>query len=184
MNKKNVIFLGKTGAGKSSLINALFESAFKTDNAVSCTKEIQTLLYNNIEIIDTPGIAEDLDLDETYLHLYTNKIHGNSTIVWVFQADTRVYKVDQVALLKLKPAIPNTVRFFIALNQIDLLGETIWDAQQISPSPTQNEMIQEKVNDVFQKFLKVLQISQANIVPVSVTHGYNTNSLKQLITNE
>ena len=59
---KSVIFIGKTSAGKSSLLNTLF----KLEEAVSkssCTKEIKVVTkIKDVTIFDCPGIDEHFNI--------------------------------------------------------------------------------------------------------------------------
>lgn len=62
----NICFLGRTGNGKTSLINALFGTTFSTNAYVSSTKEMYSVTvldgvneeYEAYTAIDTPGIGE------------------------------------------------------------------------------------------------------------------------------
>ena len=75
MKDARLLFLGRTGVGKSSLINFLAgEDRCDTDPYRACTKEptIVTAKYgdNEYDLIDTPGLCEGGDeLDSLYLGL-------------------------------------------------------------------------------------------------------------------
>ena len=77
----NVCFLGRTGNGKSSLINALWGTKFSTDPLVSCTKEMYTVTVleenlngnEGVTVIDTPGIGE-FSTDSKYERFYEHAV--------------------------------------------------------------------------------------------------------------
>jgi len=75
MTDARLLFLGRTGVGKSSLVNFLAgEERCSTDPYRACTKEptIVTVKYgdNEYELIDTPGLCESgRELDSLYLGL-------------------------------------------------------------------------------------------------------------------
>lgn len=182
MKKKQIIFLGKTGSGKSSLINALFNTDFLTDNAVACTKKIQSVNNNSVNVYDTPGIAEDLAVEDKYFELYKKIITPESDIVWVFQADTRVYKIDQLAFMELREQNISFNNLFVALNQVDLIGNELWDLENNRPNKAQNLLVKEKIDDLEKKFTKVVSLKRENIVPVSAKYNYNLNTLKKMLS--
>ncbi|XP_049425178.1 GTPase IMAP family member 7-like [Epinephelus fuscoguttatus] len=63
-NTKRIVILGKTGAGKSSLVNTIFgEKLFKIDHTFSagtkeCRAETRSVNGRNITLIDTPGFFD------------------------------------------------------------------------------------------------------------------------------
>ena len=75
MTDARLLFLGRTGVGKSSLINFLAgEERCDTDPYRACTKEPSTVTVkygtNEYELIDTPGLCEGgSELDSLYLGL-------------------------------------------------------------------------------------------------------------------
>jgi len=68
----NVMVFGKTGIGKSTLLNSLFQQPdlFKTGDLDTTTIEIEkiTCLINGVPInfYDTPGLLDDKNNDKVY----------------------------------------------------------------------------------------------------------------------
>lgn len=63
----NILFLGRTGVGKSSTINSIFKMNVANINFVkSCTNEITKYKLGNLNIYDSPGLGESKEKDEKY----------------------------------------------------------------------------------------------------------------------
>jgi len=107
MTDARLLFLGRTGVGKSSLINFLAgEKRCDTDPYRACTKEptIVSAKYgeNEYELIDTPGLCEGGDeLDSVYLglidrYLLDDKVSPNL----VFKSDDSRLRSEDYQLIK------------------------------------------------------------------------------------
>ena len=98
-----VIFLGKTGYGKSTTINKLIGGdLFPTDDISSCTKECYAAEYQlnwsekpyYLSIGDLPGVGESLEADQQYLESYHNFLSKASVVVYMLRADQRDFAID------------------------------------------------------------------------------------------
>jgi len=196
-----ILFFGKTGVGKSSTLNKLFDLNLPTDNAVACTKEphlidVDPSHYSNlnvpypqIQVVDMPGIGESLDDDEIYFPFYEEWIPKTHSLVWVTQADTRAYKRDQIFLLKLLPLFSPSLYLTVALNKIDYLGvnegEKPFDIEQCEPSEDQLERLPEKIEDVYQCFKEAIGeniiFQNDQIIPYTSFYGWGLQNLKNKI---
>lgn len=127
---------GQTGCGKSSLVNAIFNTNFEVDDVRPCTKEPQAhegydSKGNQIVFWDLPGIGESAGADEAYLDLYAHYATTCDVILWAFQADTRTIAYDSSALDALMARIgPDAREKFLSR-----LSVVITKADAISPSP-------------------------------------------------
>ena len=93
---------GKTGAGKSTLCNALFgENKCTTCDFEACTRKPQELTLflshpgtKKIKIVDVPGVGENKQRDVEYSKLYTTLMSEIDLILWVLKGDERAYATD------------------------------------------------------------------------------------------
>ncbi len=104
----NVIFIGQTGYGKSSLLNALLGALiFETSDYEACTKVLQLADYflhlKNSEdktayilsFVDLPGIGESDKADNQYLQWYQSYIAEAAVVVYLLRADKRDHTQDE-----------------------------------------------------------------------------------------
>lgn len=192
----NVCFIGRTGNGKSSLINSIWNAGFATDSLVSCTKQLVSVTimddqipgYDAISVYDTPGIGE-FSKDTVYERFYEHAVSIADCIVLVTTFD-RTDAPAQRLLMRLKQHV-NTekdVKFVIALNHIDSRIVTDkdslyipWNDESNEPSETCKRNIQERTELLCEKFSgKFLPFT---VVPVCAVRNYGINELKTSIIN-
>src|SRR6476661_2745389 len=69
-----VAVIGQTGVGKSSLINALFNTDLKTDPVKPTTMTVEKVVVKgnkgDLWFYDLPGIGESSEADQRYLEDY------------------------------------------------------------------------------------------------------------------
>ncbi|EMS9660355.1 GTPase family protein [Klebsiella aerogenes] len=92
--------MGKTGAGKSSLCNALFAGDISpVSDVAACTRK--TLLFrlqlgkHVMTIMDLPGVGESGLRDEEYAKLYREQLPRLDLVLWLIKADDRALAVDE-----------------------------------------------------------------------------------------
>ncbi|HGN1201612.1 TPA: GTPase family protein [Providencia rettgeri] len=136
--------MGKTGAGKSSLINALFQSTLSPVSDVSgCTRHAQrfsmTMNNHTLTFIDLPGVGESLERDKEYHQLYRNLLPELDLIIWVLKADDRAWSSDEQCYRFLTEQCGyQPKRFLFVLNQADKIEPCRqWDEQYHQPSHEQ-----------------------------------------------
>ncbi|WP_312273307.1 GTPase family protein [Pseudescherichia sp.] len=92
--------MGKTGAGKSSLCNALFaREVASVSNVSACTREplrfrLQ-LDERSMTIVDLPGVGETKRHDAEYAALYRKQLPELDLVLWLIKADDRALAVDE-----------------------------------------------------------------------------------------
>ncbi|EFE7703115.1 MULTISPECIES: GTPase family protein [Enterobacteriaceae] len=92
--------MGKTGAGKSSLCNALFAGDVSpVSDVAACTREplrfrLQ-LGKRYMTIVDLPGVGESSVRDNEYAALYCQQLPRLDLVLWLIKADDRALAVDE-----------------------------------------------------------------------------------------
>lgn len=93
--------MGKTGAGKSSLCNALFAGEVSpVSNVSACTrKPLRFRLQfgeRSMTIVDLPGVGESESRDNEYTALYREQLPQFDLVLWLIKADDRALAVDEL----------------------------------------------------------------------------------------
>ncbi|WP_250693703.1 YfjP family GTPase, partial [Escherichia coli] len=92
--------MGKSGAGKSSLCNALFQGEVTPVSDVHAgPREVQRFRLNghghSMVITDLPGVGESRDRDAEYEALYRDILPELNLVLWLIKADDRALSVDE-----------------------------------------------------------------------------------------
>ncbi|AUW13411.1 GTPase family protein [Klebsiella michiganensis] len=92
--------MGKTGAGKSSLCNALFAGEVSpVSDVTACTREPLRFRLQagerNMTIVDLPGVGESSSRDAEYAALYRQQLPRLDLVLWLIKADDRALAVDE-----------------------------------------------------------------------------------------
>ena len=116
--------MGKSGAGKSSLCNALFQQPVcLTSDLTACTREPQRLVLTVedrcMTLVDLPGVGETPEHDEEYLALYQNLLAELDLIIWALRADDRARATDIVAHRAQLACGADPSRFLFVVTQAD-----------------------------------------------------------------
>ncbi len=180
--------LGKTGAGKSSLCNALFgQDEAEVDDITACTRYPQefTLAYKNgkgIALIDMPGVGESTEKDSEYAELYQCLLPEMDLILWVIKADDRALSIDEHCYRTLiQPYLAQRdIPVLFVLSQVDKLEPyRRWDTDLHMPSPEQAQNLSRKQIQLSQLF----DVSLSRICATAASEGYGlTTLLEQIIT--
>ncbi|MDE9690207.1 GTPase family protein [Citrobacter portucalensis] len=178
--------MGKTGAGKSSLCNALFRSEVCAVNAVeACTREPQRVRLqfgqHYLTLVDLPGVGESQLRDTEYRKLYQEQLPDLDMVLWVLKADDRAFSVEeafyQSVFARSGSAIPPMLW---VLNQVDKVEPSErWNWRSASPSPAQLENIECKQRAIARQ----LHIEEKGIIPVSVKGRYHLSRIVEQMIN-
>ncbi|MFA9598917.1 GTPase family protein [Citrobacter portucalensis] len=92
--------MGKTGAGKSSLCNALFAGEVSlVSDVAACTRDalrFRLLVGEHyMTIVDLPGVGESSARDAEYAALYQQQLPRLDLVLWLIKADDRALAVDE-----------------------------------------------------------------------------------------
>ena len=197
INSYNVCFIGRTGNGKSSLLNCLWGTNFSTDPLVACTKELYSVTimeptdmgHEAVTIYDTPGIGE-FSSDSKYEKYYRHAVGIADCIVLVTTFDRTDAPVQRL-LMRMKDYLDSSklVRFVVALNHIDSkiitdveLNYEPWDRETNLPTSQCLQNIKERIDILHQKLDgKFLPFE---VVPVCAVRNYGISELKKIILNK
>jgi len=178
--------MGKTGAGKSSLCNALFgQEISEVDDIGACTRYPQeiTLTYKQgkgLALIDMPGVGESEARDQEYTDLYHSMLPELDLVLWVIKADDRALSIDerfyhQIVLPYLKK---HNVPLIIVVSQSDKIEPCReWDAAAQRPSQLQQQNLQSKRAQLSCLF----DLPLSRICAVSGEYGYGLMALVEKI---
>ncbi|PHI30088.1 GTPase family protein [Budvicia aquatica] len=176
--------MGKTGAGKSSLCNAIFRSNIcEVSDIGACTREVKrmklTFGKRSLILIDIPGVGESKERDEEYKTLYRSLLPELDIVLWVLKGDDRAFASDEYFYHHvIKTSQEGDEKIVFVLNQIDKIEPyREWDTANNRPSPLQRQHIKEKQAYVE----KCFHYPRNQIVAVSANDKYNIDLLVEEI---
>ncbi len=189
-----IVFLGKSGVGKSSLINSLFSLDLPVNAVEECTKNAIAVWIRNdagvlasdydlIMAIDTPGISATLENDGSYIPFYHHTLSLAECMIWVVQGNTRSDRQDQEMLLRLKPFIRQKVKKIVCVNMVDKISSGYkedWDKKMDIPNEKMQYLIKQRCDDLARKFAEV-DFYPDYIIPCSVFRKYNIKEISSAI---
>lgn len=149
--------MGKTGSGKSSLCNALFQGEVTpVSNVEACTRDVLRFRLSSgshsLLLVDLPGVGESKERDEEYTTLYHRILPELDLVLWVIKADDRALSVDEHFYRKVMLAYQYRVLFVV--NQADKAEPCHqWNTTSNTPSYSQQSTIEAKRSAVQQLFL-------------------------------
>lgn len=157
-----IVLSGKTGCGKTSTINALWDKKLATSRVASCTVFPAVMHIKDsfngkdveFNLVDLPGIAESLEANSFYRNFYYQFINKASLLLCLTQADRRAYKQDQLFYSELiaKNILRKNQKIVLGINQADLLfkDNEHLDGVDLTTIEDTNPILVGKVEDLFE----------------------------------
>ncbi|PIJ56996.1 hypothetical protein BOM23_14600 [Erwinia sp. OLMDLW33] len=148
--------MGKTGAGKSSLCNALFQGEVTPVSDVNaCTRDVLRLRLSSgdhsLILVDLPGVGESEQRDEEYESLYRKVLPDLDLILWIIKADDRAFSVDERFYRRVMTDHQQRILFIV--HQADKIEPSHeWYVIGNAPSPHQLVNIEARLASIRQLF--------------------------------
>lgn len=178
--------IGVSGTGKSSTINAMFNTQLHVSNSVRGTLAFQSSDVDlqikrgklegttaQLRVVDAPGLGEDIRKDPKYLEMYRTHLPACDVILWVSNARNRAVALEQQYLAELRPFHD---RMIFGINQVDLIEPMNWDNARNMPSREQEKSIGEILSDRKERFEYVIGKS-IKMVPYSAKQYHDLTYL-------
>lgn len=133
-----IILAGKTGVGKSSIINALLGEEVCEIGVIPTTKDEQEITWatpqGEMLIVDFPGFGEAEKAAETYdQNIQDIAASKGHLLLLVIKADDRALEEESLFLEKWQKANIDQIPTLIVVNQIDKMKPTRdWEPQTLN----------------------------------------------------
>lgn len=198
-----VAVIGKAGVGKTTTINNLFDVddfvaeplSFEQKGHVGDVRRGTTMAVRKrfdlkvgigLDIIDLPGLGDDLRKDKEFEDIYRQILPNCDIILYVLKADNRTLGEDERILKNIVLPTCDKKKIIIAVNQVDIIGENEgihWDTRINLPGERQEELIQLKQADIAKTFSEDLDIIAEKIVCYSAIKKYHLLELLHSIVS-
>ena len=190
----NIMFVGATGSGKSSTINAIFNTEIaKVGYSVDPqTFAVQKYEMDNLTLWDTPGLGDSPEKDRRYADQIVSTLKardqdGNlliDAVVMLIDGSNRDMGTTYEALEQIViPYIGETSRLVIAINKCDeaMYGRH-WNQEANQPDAQLISFLEEKADSVKKRLLSSTGISTDPLYYSALSH-YNVNKLLLAMLN-
>ena len=187
--KVHILITGATGCGKSSTINALFDSekAKVGQGADPETMHIARYDLDNIVLFDSPGLGDGKEADRRHAKGITDKLQetdsaGNLLIDLVLvildgssrDLGTSYELIEKVIIPNLGE---NTDRLLIAINQADMaMKGRHWNHEKNQPEPPLIQFLDEKVASTQRR---IREATGVNVDVIYYAAGYKAGDSQQ-----
>lgn len=189
--KLNIMITGATGAGKSSTINALFNTQIaKVGVGVDPeTMDINSYELNNLILWDSPGLGDGKEKDNQHAKNIIRKLNDMDSngeplidlVLVVLDGSTRDLGTSYELINEV--IIPNLGadaggRLLVAINQADVAmkGRNNWDYEANVPTPEAEEFLNNKVYSVK---MRIKEATGVDVEPVFYVAGYKEDGEEQ-----
>ena len=188
--KMNIMIVGATGCGKSSTINAMFDTEVaKVGVGVDPeTMEIEKYELDNLVLWDTPGLGDSEEADNRHAKNIIKKLsevdeNGNALIdlvLVILDGGTRDLGTSYELINNI--IIPNLgkkkrERILVAINQADMaMKGRNWDYEKNEPTQQLVDFLEDKVRSVR---YRVHDATGVIIEPIYYSAGYKEEGVAQ-----
>lgn len=185
-----VAFIGQTGVGKSSTLNALFNAGQLVSHTKAQTQEEHAIevMADTVDgekgvllVYDMPGLGESIAKRTKHTETYQRVLSSVDVALWVLDAQNRAIEPIQIHLQNELSAInPELVqRLTFAVNKVDLIhpGADSWIAAANIPSEEQEQNIAARIADISEKISEAVPLWQGSIVGYSATRRFQLPQL-------
>lgn len=188
--KVNIMITGATGCGKSSTINALFDTEVaKVGVGVDPeTMEIEKYELDNLTLWDTPGLGDGKEADNRHAKNIINKLselddEGNALIdlvLVIVDGSTRDLGTSYELINSV--IIPNLGeekerRILVAINQADMaMKGRNWDYQKNEPNKQLKAFLEDKVKSLH---TRIFEATGVKVDPIYYSAGYKEEGEEQ-----
>lgn len=186
----NIMFVGATGVGKSSTINALFNAEI-AKVGYSVEPETNTILkyeLDNLVLWDTPGFGDNPEKDKTYAAQIVSALKQKDSkgyllideVVVLVNGSNRDMKTTYGIIENIVvPYIGDAKRIVIAVNQCDMaLSGRYWSYDAKQPEAQLQMFLEEKILSVKNRIAESTGIT---VFPVYYSAFYHYNISKLLL---
>ncbi len=180
-------FLGKTGAGKSTLCNVLFGKDISPVSAVVAgTRAPQEAMLEtergSITLVDLPGVGESVGHDREYRDLYAELLPALDLVLWLIKADDRALAIDKEFYRNLvRPHMDQGKPLIFVITQVEKMEPMReWDYSLHRPSAAIQKNIDLKRTHV----ADVFGVPRRTVVAVSANEHYQLLELVESMIHE
>lgn len=185
--KLNIMLVGATGAGKSSTINAIFDTEV-AKVGYSCdpeTSSIQKYEIGNLVLWDTPGLGDSPEKDSEYAAQIVNALKMKDAegaglideVVVVVDACSRDLGTTYEMLKNVISPYIDPQRILVALNQYDIaMKGRHWNEDENRPEEPLAAFLNEKSASVKRRIGEFMELS-GEPVWYSALYRYNISKL-------
>lgn len=188
--KMNIMITGATGCGKSSTINALFDSTMAKvgEGADPETMSIEKYEYGNLILWDSPGLGDGAENDVRHSKNIISKLHerdenGNlliDLVLVILDGGSRDLGTSYDLINNV--IIPNLgeerdKRILVAINQADMaMKGKYWNITEHRPEPRLEEFLQQKAESVKSR---IFEATGVTVEPICYSAGYTENGIQE-----